>query len=167
MDGQRRLLINADHPIRPYFINPNKLDEYAMRPKNPQPLFIRTAENLGETQTHIRRIKMVPRYDNPPWKSVNGRQFDGRFSAFGPGTSNKRYRTETARTLDDDHGKHVKIFTNGSKMGDKVGYAIVKEERTIKKIILPQNTVYSAEQSAIIGAIQLERNSRHKIVDNN
>jgi hypothetical protein len=38
-------------------------------------------------------------------------------------------------------------------MRDKVGYAIVKEEHTIRKKILPQNTVFSAEQSAIIGAI--------------
>jgi ribonuclease HI len=49
-------------------------------------------------------------------------------------------------------------------MRDKVGYAIVEEEHKIKKKILPQNTVFSAEQSAIIGAIQSEKNSRHKIV---
>jgi hypothetical protein len=55
-------------------------------------------------------------------------QFDVRLSAFEPGTSIERYRTKTARTLDEDYGKHVKIFTNGSKMGDKVGNAIVKEE---------------------------------------
>jgi hypothetical protein len=38
------------------FMNPNKLDEYAMEPKNPQFLFIRTAEYLGQTQIDIRRI---------------------------------------------------------------------------------------------------------------
>jgi hypothetical protein len=53
---------------------------------------------------------------------------------------------ETARTLDGDYGKHVNIYTDGSKMGDKVGYAVVKEEHTIKKRILPQNTGFSAEQ---------------------
>jgi hypothetical protein len=35
---------------------------------------------------------------------------------------------------------------------------------TIKKRILPQNTMFSAEQSAIIGAIQSEKNSSHEIV---
>jgi hypothetical protein len=44
-------------------------------------------------------------------------------------------------------------------MGDKVGYFIVKEEHTIKKRILTQNTVFSAEQSAIF-----EKNNRHEIV---
>jgi ribonuclease HI len=85
-------------------------------------------------------------------------------SAFGPGTSSEYYRTVTARTLDEDYGKHVKIYTNGLKMGDKVGYAIVKEEHTTKKRVLPQNTVFSAEQSAIIEAIQSDKNNRHEIV---
>jgi archaellum biogenesis ATPase FlaH len=49
-------------------------------------------------------------------------------------------------------------------MRDKVGYAVVKEEHTIKKRILPQNTVFSAEQSAIIEAIQSEKSNRHEIV---
>jgi hypothetical protein len=40
--------------------------------------------------------------------------------------------------FDEDYGKHVKIYTDKSKMGDKVGYAVVKEEHTIKNRILPQ-----------------------------
>jgi ribonuclease HI len=107
---------------------------------------------------------MVSRYDRPLWKPVNRRQFDVRLSAFGPGTSSERCRTETVRTLDEDYGKHVKIFTDGSKMEDKVGYAIVKEKHTIKKRILPQNTFFSAEQSAIFGPIQSERNNKHELV---
>jgi hypothetical protein len=79
-----RRLTNTDHPVKPYFTYPNKLDEYAMRPKNPEPLFIRTAEYLDETQIDIRRIEMSPRYNRPPWKPVNEKQFDVRLSAFGP-----------------------------------------------------------------------------------
>jgi hypothetical protein len=78
--------------------------------------------------------------------------------------NSERYRTETARTLEEHYGKHVKIYTDASKIGDKVRYAIVKEEHTIRKRILPQNTVISAEKSAIIEAIQSKKNNRHKIV---
>jgi hypothetical protein len=31
-----RILTNTDHPITPYFTNPNKVDEYALCPRNPQ-----------------------------------------------------------------------------------------------------------------------------------
>jgi hypothetical protein len=70
-------------------------------------------EYLGETQIEIRRIEMSSRYDKPPWKPANEKQFDVRLSACGPGTSSEHYRTESARTLDEDYGKHVKIYTNG------------------------------------------------------
>jgi hypothetical protein len=85
-----------------------------------------------------------------------------RLNLFGPGTSSERYRTETAGTLDKDYGKHVNINTD--EYGDKVGYAIVKEEHTSKKRILLQNTVFSAEQSALFEAIQSEKYNRHEIV---
>jgi hypothetical protein len=97
---------------------------------------------------------MVPIYDRLPLKPVNRRQFDVRFSE----------RTDPARTLYKDYGKHVKIFTDRSMMGDKEEYAIVKEEHTSKKRILPQNTVFSAGQSAITGPFKLESNKRHEIV---
>jgi hypothetical protein len=85
-----RIVTNADTPIRPFLMNPNKLDEYAMRPRNPQPLFIRTAEYLCETQIDIRRMETSPRYNRPPWKPVNEKQFDVRLSTFGPGASSER-----------------------------------------------------------------------------
>jgi hypothetical protein len=68
---------NADHPIKP--MNPNKLKR---RTRDPQLLFVRTPVFLGETQ-----IEMSSRYDRPPWKPVNEKQFDVRLSAFGPETS--------------------------------------------------------------------------------
>jgi hypothetical protein len=40
-------------------MKPNKLDEYTLRPRNAELLFIRTAEYLGETQIDIRRVEMV------------------------------------------------------------------------------------------------------------
>jgi hypothetical protein len=42
-----RIFTNTNHPIRSYFTIPNKLEEYAMWARNPQPLFIRTVEYLG------------------------------------------------------------------------------------------------------------------------
>jgi hypothetical protein len=70
-------------------MNPYKLDKYAKRPRDPQPLFVRTAEYLGERKIDIRKIEMSSRYDRPPWKPVNERQFDVRLNAFGPGASSE------------------------------------------------------------------------------
>jgi hypothetical protein len=128
-------------------MNPNKLDEYG---RSTSPVCKNSGVPISGTQIDIRRIELSSRYERPPWKPING-QIQRVWTS-------ERYRTETARMLDEDYGKHVKIYTDGSNMGDKVGYAIVKEEHTIKKSILPQNTVFSAEQVAIIEAIHSEKN---------
>jgi hypothetical protein len=42
---------------------------------------------------------------------------------------------------------------NGSKKDEKVGCAVITPDQKIRKILKPRNTVYSAEQEAIIKAI--------------
>jgi hypothetical protein len=71
---------------------------------------------------------MSSRYDKPPWKPVNEIQFDVRLSAFGPRTSSVIGRKRPERL--------TKTMEN-KKQG--------KEEHTIKKRILSQNTAFSAE----------------------
>jgi hypothetical protein len=66
-----------------------------------------------------------------------------------PGSA--RLDQETARTLDEDYGKHVKIYTDGSKMGDKEVYAIVIAHNQEKNLTSKYGVRY--EQSAIIGLI--------------
>jgi hypothetical protein len=98
------------------------------------PHFVRTMEYLGETQIDIRRIEMSSRYDRPPWKPVNEKQFDVRLNVFGPGTSSERYRTITARTLNKNYEIRQDIY---GRIEDW------KQSRICCRI-LPQNTVFSA-----------------------
>jgi hypothetical protein len=60
-----RIVTMADYPITPYFMNSNKLDAYAIRPRNPQPLFVRTADNLTSGSARL---------DQEPAESVIGRK---------------------------------------------------------------------------------------------
>jgi hypothetical protein len=48
--------------------------------------------------------------------------------------------------------RHTKIYTDGE---DEIRYTVVWEEQTIKRKIHPLNSIYSAEQSAIINAIYI------------
>jgi hypothetical protein len=67
-------------------------------------------------------------------------------------TNNQRFRAETNRILEENYEHHTKIYTDGSKKEEDVGYAVIWEEQTIKRKIHPQNSIYRAEQSAIINA---------------
>jgi hypothetical protein len=52
--------------------------------------------------------------------------------------------------LKEKYEHHTEIYTDGSK---KEEGAVVWEEQTIKRKIDTQNSIYSAEQSALINAI--------------
>jgi hypothetical protein len=58
-----RVVTNNEHPIRPFCTNPSKIDEYALRPKTPKPLFIRGVEHLGSLQIDMRKIEITPQYN--------------------------------------------------------------------------------------------------------
>jgi hypothetical protein len=39
-----RFISNPNHPVRAYSLDPTKLDDYALRPKTSNPLFVRAVE---------------------------------------------------------------------------------------------------------------------------
>jgi hypothetical protein len=61
---------------------------------------------------------------------------------------------ETTRLLDGKYRMQVKAYTHRSKKEEKIGYAVVLLKKTKKITQLPQNSIFSLEQSAIINAIK-------------
>jgi hypothetical protein len=76
-------------------------------------------------------------------------------SAIVRGSNNQGFCVDTNRKLKEKYKRHTKIYTDrdGFKKVEKVRYAVVCEEQTIKRKIHPQNLICSAEQSAIINTI--------------
>jgi ribonuclease HI len=48
--------------------------------------------------------------------------------------------------LKEKYKKHIKIYTDGSKKVEKVGFAVITPDKNFRKKQKPQNTIYSAEQ---------------------
>jgi hypothetical protein len=113
-------------------------------------------EYFGKLQIDTRRIERSPQYfrARPPWTNIDQNRLDYELYAIRRGASNERFQAETFRILNNKYEHHSKIYTDGSKKDEKVGYAsVVLSENTIKRRQFPQNSIYSAEQSAIINAI--------------
>jgi hypothetical protein len=102
---------------------------------------------LGQLQIDVRRIETTPYYLRPPWRKNQS------LCAIPKGSSSIRCRAETAKILEEKSNEHIKIYTDGSKKAEKVGCAVMTPDQNFEKILKPQNTVYSAEQEAIINAI--------------
>jgi hypothetical protein len=135
--------INPNHPIRPYCLNPIKLDEYALRPAVPKPLFVRAFEFFGKLQIDTRKIERSPQYCRPPWTwtNIDHNRFDYELCAIRRGASNERFQAETFRILNEKY-EHLNNIQR-SKKDENVGYAVVLSESTIKIRRFSQNSIYS------------------------
>jgi ribonuclease HI len=71
--------------------------------------------------------------------------------------SREQIVAECTATLEGDYNDRLKIFTDGSLKDERVGYAIVTPESTIKNRMRSHTTILSAEQEATIKAIYLSK----------
>jgi disulfide oxidoreductase YuzD len=119
-------------------------------------------EYLGKLDT--RKIERLPRYFRPPWTNIDHNRFDYELCAIRRGASNDRFQSTTFHILNEKYEHHSKIYTDGSKKDEKVGYVVVLCETTINRKQFPQNSIYSAEQSDIVNAIYSTANCNQKRV---
>jgi hypothetical protein len=88
-------------------------------------------------------------------------QTDLHLRTIANGSSTERFQTETYELLDEKYKEHTIVYTDGSRKDGRVPSAIVTPEC---KRMRSQNTIYSAEQEAIIKTIGTKRKSNKKKV---
>jgi hypothetical protein len=133
------------HPIWPFCLNPTKLDEFALRPAAPKGFgktFICT--NNGKLQIDTGKSNA----------SHSTSDHHGQTSTVTDSIMNfVPFQVETFCILNEKYEHHSKIYTDRSKKDEKIRYAAVLRENTLKRRQFQQNLIYSAEQSAIMNAI--------------
>jgi hypothetical protein len=103
----------------------NKIhDEYATKPRTIKPIFIRAIEHLGQLQIDVRRIETKPYYLRPPWRKNRYEQIDQSLCATPKGSSSIRFHVGPAN-IGIKIQRTYKIYTDGSKKDEKVGYAVI------------------------------------------
>jgi hypothetical protein len=91
------------------------------------------AETFGKLQIDPRRIEQMPPDHRPPWIEPTNNQYDFELCSIGIGcgASSERFRQETARILENKYKNHIKIYTDGSKKEDRVGYSVIWNQQQI------------------------------------
>jgi hypothetical protein len=79
-------------------------------------------------------------------------------------TSRERIVVQCTATLKGEYNERLKIFKDGSLNDERVGYAIVTPETTIKNQMKSQTTIFSAKQEAIIKAIYIFKGKRAMVI---
>jgi hypothetical protein len=117
--------------------------------KTPQPIKI-----FGKQEIDVRKVETTPSYTRPPWLVNENEPIDLIMCAFLKERVGKEsrqnfhhlWRTNTKNTIE---------YTRMDRDGDgKLGFAIVTNNRIIKKRMGPQSSIYSADPQAIITAME-------------
>jgi hypothetical protein len=106
------------------------------KPNTPHATLQRRPKRLryfGKLQIDPRRIEQTPPHHRPPWIELTNNQYDFELCSIGGGASGERFRQETARILENKYKHHIKIYTDGSKKEDRVGYSVIWNQQKIKK----------------------------------
>jgi hypothetical protein len=120
---------------KPLQITDHIYDDYAMKPRSIKPFFIRAAELLGQLME--KKVEKTSDYIRPPWYTDDGKIIDWSLCKMRKGTP-KICRTELQELVNEKFNDYTKIYIDGSKKQEKLGYA--EDKRPIIE--------------AIIGAIQ-------------
>jgi hypothetical protein len=121
--------------------------------KKLEPTHNRGNDEIQNTPFDPSWIEKAPQYIRPQWINTINQQNDFKLCRIGRGASNERFCKETVCILKERYKHHTKIYLDGSKKKERVGYAVIWNHQKISKRVRPRNTIYSAEQSAIITAI--------------
>jgi hypothetical protein len=71
----------------------------------------------------VRKTETTSYYLEPPWRKNRYEQIDQSVCTMPKGSSSTRFRAKTAKILEKKYNEHIKIYTDGSKKYEKVGYA--------------------------------------------
>jgi hypothetical protein len=114
-------------------LNPIIYDDYAMKPGSPKPFFKRAAELFGQMGIDGRKVDKTPDYIRLPWYTDDGKILDWSLCKMRKGTPNEIFRAEFQELVNEKYNDHTRIYTDGSKKEEKVGYAFVTDHRSTRR----------------------------------
>jgi hypothetical protein len=98
----------------------------------PSPILMETIEKFGELGVDTRKIETAHSYKRVPWIITADKCLDFTMCSITKRASRERIVVECTATLGGEYYERLKIFTDGSLKNERVSYAIVTPETTIK-----------------------------------
>jgi hypothetical protein len=120
-----RILTNSDHSIRHFFMDQKIQEEYAMKTNTPQ--FMKAIETFGKQEIDLRKVETTPAYTRPPCLVNENETIDLTMCAVPTRAKRDRMQAEFTSLMVEKYRKHDRIYTDGSLVDDKVGFAIVTD----------------------------------------
>jgi hypothetical protein len=100
---------------------------------------------FGRFRIDTRKIEPTPTFMRPPWKDMERHILTG----IPKGSGSERFRREAAKIIQENYERHEKIYTDGSKKDERAGFLVITPNRTYRRRVHQQSTVFSTEQEAV------------------
>jgi hypothetical protein len=99
--------MNERHPIRHFFTNRRKQDEYAMRKGTLSPIFIKTINKFGELGVDTRKMETTPSCNQAPWMINAEKCLDFTMRSITKRASKERSVAECTATLKGEYNERL------------------------------------------------------------
>jgi hypothetical protein len=154
-----KITTKPEHPINRHLKYKKAYDQYGLRRSLSTPFFVRAKETCSMLEVDLKDVDQMVQPEYTPWIINMDVNIDTNMLALPKGSSLLRIRAKLDETLNANYLDYTKITTDGSKIEERVGCAVVIPGEN-KKIRLPTaSSIFNAETEAINTAISITRNT--------
>jgi disulfide oxidoreductase YuzD len=94
-----------------------------------------------------RKVDKTPDYLRPLWYTDDGKSMDWSLCKMRKGTPNEMFRAELQELVNEKYNDHTRIYIDGSKKEEEVGYAVVTVQQSTRRRIKDQYLARSKNPS--------------------
>jgi hypothetical protein len=147
------------HPINRHLKNKKAYNQYGLSPNLTTSFFVRAKKTCSMLEVDLKDVDQMVQPEYTPWITNMEVNIDTKMLALPKRSSTLRIRAELEGTLNANYSDYSQIYTDGSKMEERVGCAAVTPGEN-KEIRLPRPfSIFNAKAEAINTAISVTRNT--------
>jgi ribonuclease HI len=151
-----KITSNTKNPLKNMILNSTDYHTF-IGPRTTKPFYIRAQDSSATLDINLAEVWENSLQQQAPW--IKGRfSFDYSMQKFDKNNNQQIIRAEFLKLQQNCYQHLVSIFTDGSKMADKTGCAVITPDQEIKIRLADHTTVYTAELYAILQAVEWSTN---------
>jgi hypothetical protein len=122
-----KITTKPEHPINRHLKNKKAYDQYGFRPSLTTIFFVRAKETCSMLEVNLKDIDQMDQPEYTSWITNMEVNIDITMLALSKGSSTLRIRAELEEILNANYPNYTQIYTDGSKMEERVrvGCAVV------------------------------------------
>jgi hypothetical protein len=119
-----KITTKPEHPINRHLKNKKAYDQYGLRPSLTTPFFVRAIETCSILEVDLKDVDLMVQPEYTPWITNMEVNIATTMLALSKGSS-LRIRAELEKTLNANYPNYTQTYTDGSKIVERVGCAVV------------------------------------------